>query len=148
MPFKDVIKKKAYYESHQKAYNKQWVNDNRDAWNKYQAEQRRLKRQIPVLKAKKTATELNISDEHSLTYKAAVVFFYISEVGHFNRIAIAAMCGFKFSEVDKIIKNWKQNEFYDNGQFIFSDNDEVENIVGFTLFCMCGAGELIRTEIN
>ncbi len=115
-------------------------------YSDYKLELDRIQNNIHISMAYLDASSLNISSTYCLTFKAAFIFFYCSRVLHFNKIAIAKKLKLKASEVYKIFHNWRINKYYNNGHFLICEEDLFENIIGFTLFCMCGSGEVVRQE--
>lgn len=144
MPFKDTAKKKAYYHRHQKHYQKVFIDTHRKEWNEYQRDYRKNQRREIVEKIKTEAARLNIAEENSLTFKAAVVLQVIILVGITRKSAIARRTGYAREDVDTIFQNWEENGVYKEGKIEMEHcSTDLEMMIQLTLISMVGAGELI-----
>ena len=144
MPFKCPIKKKAYYERHKKHYDAEWVNKNRERWYAYNRENARKNKIKKIESLKNAVKELNIDDENSPTFCAAVVALMINGVKMFKYYHLAKRLGYELGMIKTFVKNWQQSGLIKEGVFVFEEwNTDLEFIVSLTVASLCATGEIV-----
>lgn len=145
MPYADPIKKKAYYERHQKHYQKTFIAANRDQWNEYQKNYKVNKRIEIVEKIKTDLREINVAEEDGLTFKAAVILCTVLQTGILKERALAYRTNYTYQDVKTIFSNWAKNGIYKDGKIIIEEwQTDLEFISQVTLIAMVGSGEVVR----
>jgi hypothetical protein len=94
-------------------------------------------------------TSFKIADPWTPTFKACCMFFYIARTGQpiWDRISLAFRKKITFQECTQMSYNWRRGKRWDGHHFTLQiSEDELENIVELTLFCMVGAGEIRCTQ--
>jgi hypothetical protein len=96
--------------------------------------------------------ECNIAKEGQLAFKAAAVFFFVSETGLKSQKVIADWLGFFYTDINTIYGNWRINGLLnDNKPIVEMDDTEDETLsflLGVTLTSLAGAGELKAIKVG
>ncbi len=89
--------------------------------------------------------QMNISEEDSLTFRAAVILLMGLSL-HWDLDKIEQETGYCSKDINFVINNLKQNQVLKEGIVYADIYDEKNGWIEFILIAMCGAGELVRYE--
>jgi len=145
MPYKDEVKKKAYYHRHQKFYQADFINKNRAAWNKYNARRRKEKKANRIINIKAFVKE--IDEENTPSFRATVIALMLlgikmSRYGH-----LAKRLQYDYNELMGFVNNWKKNKIIiDDVLQIDKCESDFEFVIAITLVAGCGTGMFITSN--
>lgn len=149
MPFKDLEKRKEYYRNHKRHYDKEWINKNKFRWNAYQSNYKRKQRLKVAESIKRGLIEINLAEENSMTFKAAVLFLLIGQTGILHFGSLKKRTGYLLDEIRFIFANWKKYKIFKDGKFYLDEpQNPLHETTEVTLIAMCGAGILARTTVE
>jgi len=100
--------------------------------------------------AKEILKEANISEEGSLPYTAGVIFFVGIDY-NWDARKIFSETPYSHKVINTVLDNWKQNGILEDGKIYMEHaggDDKLAEMVEFTLICLCGAGEIVRHEVE
>jgi hypothetical protein len=147
MPYKDPVKRKAYYERHQKLYQAKWFEKNRDKWNEYQASYKRelRKERMTYKEIHNMMVDFKISENECLVFKSSVIIMYGLQNNTVSKNKIKKATGYSWEDIFFIFHNLRANDIIKEYEWNLEDlENEETNWIELILCAMAGAGELVR----
>jgi len=149
VPCKDDNKKIEYYHRHKKHYQNKFITTHRKEWNDYQNKYKKKKRAEFIEQIKNDVRSMNISEEGSSCFNAAVILFIILFAKIRRNYWIWYNTGILLSDVNTVLRNWESNGIYKNGKIEIEEwQTDLELIIQITLIASVGAGEIKRIGLQ